>query len=146
MVIFTKQSALVIVILNMIGHPAPVHAAVVLAKDAAARLDRPLKTTHPEGEARDRTQRRTGRSRRAGVHRPWAAACRGPRRRMARSAMLAIPALAVLLGAYAAPGTAGAAQAAVRAATVTPSVAGVAWHKINLLHGWHAAAARVRHA
>lgn len=37
-VIFTKQSALVIVILNMIGHPAPVHAAVVLAKDAAARL------------------------------------------------------------------------------------------------------------
>ena len=38
MVIFTKQSALVIVILNMIGHPAPVPAAVVLAKDAAARL------------------------------------------------------------------------------------------------------------
>ena len=38
MVIFTKQSALVIVILNMTGHPAPVHAAVVLAKDAAARL------------------------------------------------------------------------------------------------------------
>jgi len=38
MVIFTKQSALVIVTLNMIGRPAPVHAAVVLAKDAAARL------------------------------------------------------------------------------------------------------------
>ena len=38
MVIFTKQSALVIVILNMIGHPAPVPAAVVLAKDAAARV------------------------------------------------------------------------------------------------------------
>jgi hypothetical protein len=38
MVIFTKQSALVIVILNMIGYPAPVHAAVVLAKDAAALL------------------------------------------------------------------------------------------------------------
>ena len=38
MVIFTRHSALVIVILNTIGHPAPVHAAVVLAKDAAARL------------------------------------------------------------------------------------------------------------
>ena len=38
MVIFTRRSGLVIVILNMIGHPAPVHAAVVLAKDAAARL------------------------------------------------------------------------------------------------------------
>lgn len=30
-------TAIVIVILNMIGRPAPVHAAVVLAKDAAAR-------------------------------------------------------------------------------------------------------------
>ena len=53
--------------------------------------------------------------------------------------MLAVPALVVLLGACAAPGTAAAAQAAVGAATVTPSVAGVTWHKINLLHGWKAA-------
>lgn len=37
-VIFTQQSDLVIVTLTRIGQPAPVHAALVLAKDAAARL------------------------------------------------------------------------------------------------------------
>jgi hypothetical protein len=37
-VIFTKHSSLVILTLNMIGQPTPVHAAIVLAKDAAARL------------------------------------------------------------------------------------------------------------
>lgn len=37
-VTFIKHSDLVIVILNMIGQPAPVHAVTVLAMDAAARL------------------------------------------------------------------------------------------------------------
>lgn len=37
-VIFTQQSGLVIVTLTRMGQPAPVHAALVLAKDAVARL------------------------------------------------------------------------------------------------------------
>lgn len=38
LVIFTQRSDLVIVTLTRIGHPAPVHAALELAKEAAARL------------------------------------------------------------------------------------------------------------
>jgi hypothetical protein len=36
--IFIKRSSLVILTLTLIGQPAPVHAATVLATDAAARL------------------------------------------------------------------------------------------------------------
>lgn len=37
-VIFTKHSSVVVLTLNTLGQSAPVHAATVLAKDAAARL------------------------------------------------------------------------------------------------------------